>query len=409
MKISFVSSLKEPNLSSKNYSNKKLFGIPKMKELSTDTFSTSQDSKANNITFRSAPTQTATVSLLDFIAEGVNKNQKRYGRIAMTFLDVLESTANKLKEFGVSFDREYCEKNPVKSTESYISKIIRSKSLKVPDTIRATLYVKNPYDLDTLNKIFTEMKKRGYVVAKTEKSIHKLTEHGYIPTKEEMTNLDKEILVPDLDIRLDHVDDITKLPQEYLYSLSSPQKSGYEDIQVRFVREFVKENKNNPPIQHELIVLFGPETAKTKHLESNYIYNNLRKFNELNIKLDKSEIGSNSHKAARYIDLIRQMITGKISQKLYINAKNSDVYDLNEKLLIEFDELDINALNGYFAGLNDRLKNCYLELKNEIKSVEEKKLLQKNYRHDKNIINEIHTKILEAIDFFTKNELIENS
>ena len=45
--------------------------------------------------------------------------------------------------------------------------------------------------------------------------------------------------VPDLDIRLEDVSDqITKLSPELRYSIGKPQKSGYEDLQMRFYPRF---------------------------------------------------------------------------------------------------------------------------------------------------------------------------
>ena len=360
--------------------------------------------RTDSVSFKGNIETSATSSLLDFIARGVTKNQKRYSRIAMTYLDILESVAMKLKDKGFVFDRVYCEQHPVKSASSYVSKIMRSKNFKVPDTIRATLYLKDPYDLDNLNYLLSEMDKRGYVVSDTESTVRDLVKRGYIPTEEELTNLDKEIMVPDLDIRLDHIDDITKLPAKFRYSLSKPQKSGYEDIQIRFIRDFADAGKKKSPIQHELIILFGPKTAEAKHLESNNIYSNLRKFDELNIKKETSIIGSEAQKAGRYIDLIKQMLTGKISQKLFANAKNADAYDLNERIPIEFADHDIDSFKSYFRGLFAKLSAHYDGIKKEISSNEDLKDVQKYSKHDKSLVTEIQKKLAGAIDFFNENK-----
>lgn len=358
----------------------------------------------DNVSFKGNVESTATYSLLDFIAKGVTKNQKRYSRIAMTYLDILESVAMKLKDKGFVFDRVYCEQHPVKSASSYVSKIMRSKNFKVPDVIRATLYLKDPYDLDNLNLLLSEMNKRGYVVSDTESTVRDLVKRGYIPTEEELTNLDKEIMVPDLDIRLDHIDDITKLPAKFRYSLSKPQKSGYEDIQIRFIREFAETSKNKTPIQHELIILFGPKTAEAKHLESENVYNNLRRLSELNIVTDSALIGSDAQKAGRYIDLIKQMFTGKISQKLFVNAKNADAYDLNERIPIEFLDHDVDSFKAYFKGLFAKISSYYESLKKGVSSAEELKEVQKSSRHDKTLVSELQKKLAKSIDMFNENK-----
>ena len=118
--------------------------------------------------------------IADFAKESVKKDELRLRRLATTYLDILESVAIKLKDFGVSFDRAYCEKNPVKSADSYVSKLVRAGS--VPDQIRATLYVKNPYDLSVLNDhILPELEKRDFIIAKTQMKIEDLMKRGYIP------------------------------------------------------------------------------------------------------------------------------------------------------------------------------------------------------------------------------------
>lgn len=103
-----------------------------------------------------------------------------------------------------------------------------------------------------------------------------------MPNAVEEADLSKEITVPDLDIRLENVSEqVTKLDPHLRYSISKPQKSGYEDIQMRFIRDF---DKKKNPIQHELIILFGPHYSKAKHDESKYVYDALRKFDELSMK-----------------------------------------------------------------------------------------------------------------------------
>lgn len=200
--------------------------VPKLNTLSKDTVSFSGIGGASS-------------KVSDFLEAQVAADTPRLRRLAITYLDILESVAFRLKDKGFSFDRAYCELNPVKSPKSYSSKIVRSGKFKVPDTIRATLYCNNPYDLDSLNSLLTEMKKRGYVLGTEKMTIKDLMKRGYIPTEEEAKKLDLEKTVPDLDIRLDDVaDQVTKLPEELKYSIGKPQKSGYEDIQMRFVRDF---------------------------------------------------------------------------------------------------------------------------------------------------------------------------
>ena len=357
--------------------------VPKLNTLSKDTVSFSGIGGASS-------------KVSDFLEAQVAADTPRLRRLAITYLDILESVAFRLKDKGFSFDREYCELNPVKSPKSYSSKIVRSGKFKVPDTIRATLYCNNPYDLDSLNSLLTEMKKRGYVLGTEKMTIKDLMKRGYIPTEEEAKKLDLEKTVPDLDIRLDDVaDQVTKLPEELKYSIGKPQKSGYEDIQMRFVRDF--DSKKNP-VSHELLIVFGPNYSKAKHAESSFIYTPLRELDELHVDLSNKTIGSHSQKASRYIDLIKQMFRGKVSEKLFLNAKNKDLYDLSDSIPISFSETDVNMFENYFSGLNDRVSSVYKEARKAPKITDsEKKQLAKDLRSDKTLLNKVHDNLKKAI------------
>ncbi len=339
-------------------------------------------------------------TVADYLEAQVAAASPRLERIATTYLDILESVAFKLKDRGVSFDRAYCEMHPVKSPKSYTSKVVRSGKFKVPDTIRATLYCNNPYDLSVLTDgILPEMKKRGYVLADTEMSIKDLIKRGYVPSEDELKDLSKEKIVPDLDIRLADVsDEVTNLPQKLRYSISKPQKSGYEDIQMRFVRDF---DKRKNPTNHELIILFGPHYSEAKFNESNRVYGIVRLFNELNMKFTDSTLGSHSQKAKRYVDLISQMFTGKVSQKLYANAKNKDLYDISEEIPIVFSDVDKKMFENYFSGLKDRVLSLYKDAKKAaVNSESVKKQLTKEYRQDKALIDKIHKNLQETIEYY---------
>lgn len=372
--------------------------------------------KADTVSFSGAGAKIADFLEGQFIAEN-----PRLHRIATTYLDVLESVAFKLKEKGFSFDRAYCELNPVKSPAARTSKIVRSGSLKVPDTIRATLYCNDPYDLAKLNNdLLPMMKERGYVLADSSMNVEDLIKRGYMPTEteanvldivnkkaysslEEETALNKILTkeVKDLDIRLDNdnikPDDILKLDPELRYSIGKPQKSGYEDIQMRFVRDF---DKKKNPVQHELIILFGPNYSAAKHDESSRVYNFVRKFGELRTELKDKSKESDSGKISRYIELVKQMFSGKVSQKLFLNAKNKDYADIPEEVIIKFSDDDIKLFEGYFNGLRLRLSNLHKEnLKStDIQSV--KRQLSKDYKADKATIEEIYNGLKNTIEHY---------
>ncbi len=354
----------------------------------------------------------------DFLEGQFITESPRLHRIATTYLDVLESVAFKLKERGFSFDRVYCELNPVKSPAARTSKIMRSGSMKVPDTIRATLYCSNPYDLSKLNdELLPMMKQRGYVLSDTKMSVQDLMKRGYMPTEEEIKLLERlkandflnsqeglelskklEKYVPDLDIRLEDVSEqLPKLNTELRYSIGNPQKSGYEDIQIRFVRDF---DKKKNPVQHELIILFGPNYSKAKHEESARVYSHLRKLDELNIDLSDSSEQSNAGKFGRYIDLVKQMFRGKISQKLFLNGKNKDYADIPDEAIINFLPEDISLFEGYFNGLRLRLANLHKEALKSTNLASVRRQLNKDFREDKAKIEEVYNGLKETIEHY---------
>ena len=356
---------------------------PNLKTLSSDTVSFSGKNRIS-----------------DFVAKGVSDNMERLERIATTYLDVLESVAGKLKDDGVSFDRAYCELHPVKSPESYTSKITRSGSFKVPDAIRATLYMKNPYDLSILNdKLLPEMKKRGYILADVEFPLEEMYKRSYPINEADKSNKSKIVKIPDLDIRLEDAGEKRHLLSPNLrYCISKPQKSGYEDIQMRFIREF---DKKKNPLMHELIILFGPNYALAKHTESEKIYSHLRQFDELHLKFDELAPNQDAVQAKRYIDLIRQMFRGKVSEKLFMNAKNKDLYEISEEIPIHFSQTDAQMNNAYFAVLLDKLNSCYKELKAAAKaSMSATKQLNTDAHHDRTLIAKIQEALKETMAYF---------
>lgn len=372
-------------LDNKTNINNKHFIQPKYKNtLAQDT-----------VSFTARPMQ-----ISDFFAQNISDNMGRFGRLATTYLDILESVALRLGDDGVSFDRAYCELHPVKSPESYTSKVLRSGSFKVSDAIRATLYVKNPYDLSLLNdKILPEMQKRGYVLAHTDIPHEELIKRGYLTPPGGNLQTAKVYRLPDLDIRLENArENIYQLSPHLRYSISKPQVSGYEDIQMRFIREF---DKKKNPVQHELIILFGPNYAHAKQLEYDRVYKFLREFHELRMKFSDETLGSHSQKASRYISLIQQMFRGKVSEKLFLNAKNKDLYDLSDEVPINFSETDIKMFESYFSGLKDRLASCYKEEKKHAEVSESAlKQLNSDLRHDRTLLKKVQDNLRETIEYF---------
>ena len=289
-------------------------------------------------------------------------NMNRYMVYAEIFFDTLEQVAAELEEYGVSFDRAYAMQNPIKSAKSTSSKVARSGSFDVPDLIRTTIYMSNPYDTNFIyNKFLPAMETHGYILAK---------ENGK----------------PDIDFRLE--------------GIGSPKKSGYEDIQMRFVEKKSKKNK----IKHELIILFGPNYAQAKHIESEKVYNLIRQFDELHIDFTDAPIGSNEFKAHRYIQLIKTQAQNKISKKLFDNAKNKDFYKIDDAAPIYFTPENKALISNYFSALKDRTRDYYRHKRTQARNSELALIqLRKDEKDDITLINYIDDMFKATIKYFEKN------
>lgn len=276
---------------------------------------------------------------------------------ANIYLDILESIANKLNDKGVSINRAYCELNIIKSDDSCCKKIARSSSTDIRDRLRATIFVRNITDMNLLNDILKEFELRGLVLFEERLPIEKMIAKGYVPKKN-----DKDfILVPDLDIRLaEGQEGIVNLPENLRFCYGKPQKSGYEDIQLRLIDKYEKN-----PVKHELIILTGEQYAIAKHREYENVYKITRKLDALNVTKYEDENNEFLKLIKRYITLIKQLCTTEISQKLFENAKNKDVYNINNIIEIKITEKDIQTLKNYFIEMRKNIELYYTNAKKE--------------------------------------------
>ena len=363
---------------------------------------------------------TSAMSISESIWGNYVKELPRLQRIATVYLDATEAVANKFKEDGVFFVREMFENTAVKAPDSKLSKVNRSKNFVVRDPIRTILFVKNPYDLSILfEKIIPEYTtKRGYKIASIAKSIGKLIERGYVPVEEEKLiskffeiehtkeshtkyfrelkkyrygydeakkmlakylkegktpNSDENIeiakllkkYVPDVDIRLDkNMIDMSAVPEEYRYAIGKPQKSGYEDIQLRFIRDVDKDKQS--PIYHELIIQFGPTYNRNAFKEHELVYEPLRLFEELHIPLNmpvKGEVNFREYPekgVEKFISDIKDMFRTKVSKVLINNGKNEDYFgDVDGNDEIFFNSSDIKKFERRFSNINGFLREYY--------------------------------------------------
>ena len=398
------------------------------------------------------------------ISDTVYKNyQKQYPTlqpIGEIFLDVTAAVAKALKEDGIYFVREMFENTVVKAPDSKLSKVMRKKTFDDRDAIRTTIFSKNPYDLSVLfEKIIPEYKKRGYHLAPISTSIGELMERGYIPVEEEnliskfftiehtkeshnkyfrelkkngydydeakkilalylkelKENPSKEELieviralkkdVPDLDIRL-KLNSATKAeaPEDLQYTIGKPQKSGYEDIQLRFIREIDKDNPK--PIYHELLIQFGPTYNRNAWKEHNMVYEPLRLFDELSIPLNNPVKGEVTFKeypekgVEKFVSDIKDMFRTKVSKVLVENGKNEDYLgNIEDNDEIFFTEFDIKKFERKFANIKGFLAEYYSQLTQKAAvSPMAQEQIEKDKLADLKIIKEIEDKLRKTID-----------
>ena len=321
-------------------------------------------------------------------------NIERLKRISTIYLDIIESVASKLKALGTDFDRAYCEKSPIKSPEACISKVTRSGSLKMPDQIRATLFCKNAYDLSILQEhIIPAFAERGFYIAPKDIPLEKMVEKGYIPTKTELKK--NYVTRQDLDIRLDNEQVKHSSPELNPY-ISRPQSSGYEDIQLRFVRA---QDKTKSPIFHELIIIFGKDYSKAKYYESDKIYKITRTLNELKfLKETRSE--KTKILTKRYIELIKSILSSEISKKLFESAKNLDIYKIDNNMLINVSEQNILEIKKLISNIRVEARKYYESAELRAKSPKRIKMIKKQRDNDAHLLSQFQKSIFESIEFF---------
>ncbi len=333
----------------------------KLSPLSADTisFTGAKDKAAKAV---KKQVESKAVTLLDFIGARYEEQEvPRFERISELYHNTLLAAAKKLTKYGFDYDEAYNSQCPIKSTSSYISKMKRSKSFQVLDPIRGTLYCKDPYNLDNLLALLKEMKEAGYIPYKTDVPLAKLLKRGYIPTVEDLQNPAQTVKVTDLDLRLNNKQlDVENMPAALRPFVSGPLKSGLEDIQLRFIRTCDINSQN--PVYHELLIMFGPHSTIAKHQEHRDVYQWVRLFDEFEVPLEETSLQTHSGKALTYMERISEMFRGKVSQKLFLNAKNKDCLGIQEESRIVFTEEDLNLFRGYFNGLNDRLLSVYKSL-----------------------------------------------
>lgn len=415
--------------------------------------------KSRGSSYRTKNFQTRTIR--DALIEQYILDNPRLSRIATTYHALLQSVIGNTKGvFEISDNIEHL----VKSPEAIVEKIIRSGNMKVPDTIRATAFCKNIYDMDNLLLLLDKMKDPcGYVVDKVPMKVADLMKRGYIPFDEErmvmkylkspkdkdvrqevreffknngydvkevrkllddLKKLDKEPTkeefleafsqmqkqVPDIDIRLSPEkitpEHIKKLPEELRYFVSKPQSSGYEDIQIRFKRNYVADSKNDLP--HELIIVFGKNYYDAKTRESHYIYSNLRRFKELTVQryLSNPRYDAVTENIKACISSIEKMFRNEVSSKEFSNARNKDFVGNNLVDKIKFTEQDVKTLDDNMRTLMREIGKPYSAAMNRL-AKNRRNPLKTSLRKDRDTLREIHEGLTDAINDYNSGKAYE--
>ena len=331
-------------------------------------------------------------TVLDFITSKELKLHKELQEPAATFLKVLEAISLKLAHLGVEFDVAYCSKKPVKDVNRCIEKMVGSGSLDIRDRLRASLFVKDIYNMDILNEIFRELDEWNYKLHYDKVPLEDALEAGYRPTEKDLKK--KNIKLPDLDMRLDRsrVDE-EKIPRELKHCLSHPQATGYEDIQFR-----VEKGGN----LHEIIILMGKNYAKAKDEDSKYIYSRCRKFKELNFT-KQEENNPNLIAAKGYIEAIKTMFR-EISTKLFANAKQKDHYNTDTVRPLEFKLSEFINFNTYFVELENCVQKYYNDKKLEATTKGAKAVLSKELEKDLEKLQKIRSELDESLKHFQEQK-----
>jgi len=352
---------------------------------------------ANNIVPENNILSNCRVPFIDFVEYSANKHNKKLKVPAANYLTDVGVIATMLEPLGVSFDRAYCEPNAIKSGKTVADKVLRSGTLIIPDRIRATLYNKNIYNMEILfNHILPEFEKHGYEIAYVEKSLDYALMKGYTPSQKDIEH--GYMLCPDIDIRLNrkYVENIESIPQKYKYSLGEPQESGYEDIQIRFIKS---DGNSHPMALRELIILSGPEYAKAKHDESENIYSYTRQFKKLNILNSKNK-DETIELLKQYIKNITDIFSYEITQKLYGNAMSFDRVGIKGGKSITISERDEKDLTENYNNIEKITRLYYKGLLESASNSEEYKIYSRHKDADLDRLGNIRSGLTKAIKFY---------
>lgn len=327
------------NFKTQNHINNNQFATkPMLNTLAQDTVSFS--ARADKV---AKTAKKATHPIEQLISAGYEAQMKKYRTIGLRFMDTMTVITDGFikKGYKVFFDRADCEAHVVKGKDSFVSKLKRSGESPM-DRVRATLYVEDPYDLKFIGKeLIPALEERGMSIYMAP---DKVQGRKVLSRK------------PDFDIRLDHVkpDTLKYLPERLRGCVGKPQKSGYEDIQMRLV-DAMDTAKEKTPI--ELLIVFGKKYSEAKHNESYYVYDITRALkNEMHIsKAEASDPRSPEYRVKNNIGVIVDCLNTNISKPLFINGKSIDFYHEEPTIPVDLNPSDCVKIRGLLNGIRDKI------------------------------------------------------
>ncbi|MBD5402975.1 hypothetical protein HDR58_09320 [bacterium] len=383
MNIKLLTPIRANNLENKNHSKNNHYS-------STVMPSSQNELKADVVSF-SGRIPPAVNTMEDMFRKSYDANLTNLKAIGLKFLDTISVITEKFKSRGVSLpDEKYTSQGIVKSTDSFISKLLRSG--EALDKVRTTLFVENPYDFKLIRDILKELELRDYKIRTLPKRIN-----------------GKKVHVPDFDIRLPGVTEAqTKvLGPELQKCIGKPQKTGYEDIQIRFVDKNAKGKKAQPI---ELLIVYGKNFVEAKEAESYYSYDIRRMLkNLLHInQVENPPINSPAHRVKNNIGIICDTLSNHISKPLFSNAKNKDYYHEKLEMPVELTKPTIEAITGLLEGIRTKINIHYRNEISRVSSEEFKPELEKLFKASQEY-KEREDKTVYIKDILTyKNQLLKN-
>jgi len=350
----------------------------------------------DTVSFMGMPKQSvmkkASATMADFYGMGIDTTNAMLKPAANSFLDTIGAVVSTIAQKGTAISemsRDMARNFVLKSGQSAKSKALRSGSFDLTDRIRTTVYIPNLYDLSTLYEFINEMSLRGYKLAKTEESAQKMLAKGYKVTKSE---LEKGIVkVEDMSVRLCE-DGIENARPELSFAIDGRQKSGYEDIQLRFVK-----GKN----KFETIMLFGPNYAEAKHMESEKVRKYTREFDSLMIRKNSDKTPLTTEQRAIvdkmlgeikfYINSLQGCFYDHVTRPLYHWAKGIDYYGMKEleKEKPNYTAINYTSFNRDFYNLKDKIRQCYDYIISKTTKEEEKIQLERLKVEDLRTLNKV--------------------